>query len=226
MTVTCRNWESREAACEGLALACHAALSRAIHARGLASAALAGGTTPGPMFACLSRMALDWPKVMLLPSDERLVPEDHPRSNARLLRETLLQGPAEAARLVPLAPGGEAPGPEGPPGMAAMLPLDLLVLGMGEDMHTASLFPGADLLAEALSPEAPPVLALTAPGAPEARVTLTAPVLTSAQEIHFLMFGKGKRDALEIALQDGTVAEAPVRVVLRSGRSVTIHLAD
>ena len=228
MSVTLREWESREAAADGLARAVHDALSADIRETGAASAALAGGTTPGPMFRCLGAMALDWPKVTILPSDERCVPEAHPRSNARLLRETLLQGPAEAARLLPLAPGGEAPWPDGPPGMAGALPLDVVVLGMGEDMHTASLFPGADRLAEALAPDAPPVLAITAPGAPEPRVTLTAPVLTGAGAIHLLIFGKAKRDALARAMAPGPVEEAPVRLLLAASANlpVTVHYAD
>lgn len=219
-------YDSREMACAALAGAVHAGLAAAITARGAASVALAGGTTPGPMFEMLSGQELAWDKVSVAPSDERCVPEDNPRSNARLLRETLLKDRAAAARLVPLAPGGEAPGPEGPAGLSAMLPLDILVLGMGEDMHTASLFPGADNLAAALSPDAPPVLAISAPGAPEPRVTLTAPVLTGAAEIHLLFFGAAKRAAYETALQDGPVEEAPVRALLRSGATIRIHYAD
>lgn len=226
LTVTVREWESRQAAADGLARAIHDALSAAIRREGVASAALAGGTTPGPMFDCLGRMALDWPKVSVMPSDERCVPEDHPRSNARLLRETLLKGPAEAARLIPLAPGGEPPAPMGPPGLASALPLTVCMVGMGEDMHTASLFPGADRLAEALAPDAPPVVPIEAPGAAEPRVTLSAAALCSAAQIHVLIFGAAKRAALETALGDGPVEEAPIRALLRSGRSVTVHYAD
>ncbi|MGG7568501.1 6-phosphogluconolactonase [Rhodovulum sp. DZ06] len=226
LPIAFKHWESREAAAEGLAFAIHQALADAIRADGVASAALAGGTTPGPMFDCLGRMALAWPRVSILPSDERCVPEDHPRSNARLLRETLLKGPAEAARLIPLAPGGEAPPPEGPPGLAAALPLTVCMVGMGEDMHTASLFPGADRLAEALAPGAPPVVPIEAPGAAEPRVTLSVPALTSASHIHVLIFGPAKRAALDKAMQDGPTEEAPIRALLRSGRPVTVHYAD
>lgn len=225
MTVRIIDWPSREAAAEGLADAVQENLFTAFVAAETASLAVAGGTTPGPMFAALSTRAMEWDRVRVTVTDERLVPEDNARSNARLVRETLLQNAAAAASFVPLAPGGAAPGPDGPPGLAAMLPLDCVVLGMGEDMHTASLFPGALRLHDALAADAPPVMTITAPGAPEPRVTLTAPVLTGARAIHVLIFGAGKRAALDAAMQDGPVEDAPIRAILRAGAPVTIHYA-
>lgn len=226
MTVNIIHWPSREAAAEGLADAVQENLFTAFVAAESASLAVAGGTTPGPMFKALSMRAMEWDRVTVTVTDERLVPEDSARSNARLVRETLLQNAAEAATFVPLAPGGAAPGPDGPPGLAAMLPLDCVVLGMGEDMHTASLFPGALSLHDALADDAPPVMAIEAPGAPEPRVTLTAPALTGARAIHVLIFGAGKRAALDAALQDGPVEDAPIRAILRARAPVTIHFAD
>lgn len=226
MTVIFTHWPSREAAAEGLADAVQKTLFTALIGGQGASLAVAGGTTPGPMFRALSTRAMAWDQVTVTVTDERLVPEDNPRSNARLVRETLLQSAAEAATFIPLAPGGDAPGPDGPRGLAAMLPLDCVVLGMGDDMHTASLFPGADRLVDALAVDAPPAMSISAPGAPEPRVTLTAPALTGARAIHLLIFGAAKHAAYHAALADGPVAEAPIRAILRAPGPVTIHYAD
>ena len=175
-----------------------------------------GGTTPGPVFDALSGEDLDWGRVAVLLNDERWVGEDSPRSNTRLLRERLLVGRAAAATLVPMYM--PAPQPEDrldvlAKGIAPHLPITVLLLGMGGDMHTASLFPGADKLAQALAPDAPVLMALRADAAGEARITLTARVLQAAQHIHILITGADKRAALERALTLPPM-EAPVRVVL------------
>lgn len=191
---------------------------------GRAVLSVPGGTTPGPVFDILSGVALDWANVSVLLNDERWVPEDSPRSNTRLLRERLLRDRAAAARLVPLyapAPRPEDRLDELAAGVAAVLPITVLLLGMGADMHTASLFPGADRLAEALAPDAPVLMALRAEAAGEPRITLTAPALRSAMHCHILITGDEKRAALDRAAQLPE-AEAPVRIVLNTA---TIHWA-
>jgi 6-phosphogluconolactonase len=190
-----------------------------------ASLAVPGGTTPGPVFDTLSAVDLDWARVQVMLTDERQVPEDSPRSNTRLLRERLLVDRAAKASLVPLymdAPDPAAALAEVDAAVEAVLPLTVVLLGMGEDMHTASLFPGADGLAAALAPDAPAVMALRAPGAPEPRVTLTARVLNGAFSKHAVILGAAKRAALERAAELAP-GEAPIRAVWSD---LTVHWAE
>ena len=203
-------------------------LNDAIAARGKASLAVPGGTTPAAFLRALSKQAVPWEKVSVMLTDERFVPEDSSRSNTRLLKETLLQGKAAAATLVPMVAEGTAPEEvldSLKAGIAPCLPLDAVVLGMGEDMHTASLFPGADKLVEALSDNAPPLLPMRAEGAGEPRITLTAPVLRAAGAVHLLITGPAKLEALQKALQAGPEADTPVRVVLARD-DTEIHYAE
>ncbi len=192
---------------------------------GAASFCVPGGTTPGPVFDTLSGVDLDWAKVAVFLNDERWVDEDSPRSNTRLLKERLLRGRAAAAQLVPLYAPAPAPEPVLDSliaGIAPHLPISVLLLGMGEDMHTASLFPGADRLAEALSPDAPVLVPMRAEAAGEPRITLSAPVLQGAMNIHILITGPAKRAALEKA-QRLSPTEAPVRALLDNA---TVHWAE
>ena len=200
-------------------------LAETLNAQGRASLSVPGGTTPGPVFDILSGVGLDWANVAVFLNDERWVGEDSPRSNTRLLRQRLLIDKAAAARLVPLY--AEAAEPEAvlgalAEGIEAHLPISVLLLGMGTDMHTASLFPGADRLADALAANAPVLLPMRAEAAGEPRITLTAPVLAGAMHIHILITGAEKRAAIEAAA--GLPAlEAPVRVVLDNA---TVHWAE
>ena len=180
------------------------------------SLAVPGGTTPGPVFDVLAGVELDWARITVLPTDERWVAPDAARSNARLIGERLLVGRAAQAGFVSLRGEGATPEAALPAverALAPHLPLTLCLLGMGADGHIASLFPGADRLAEALAEDAPPVMALTAPAAPEPRISLTAPVLRAAMSVHLVITGADKRAAIERA-EDLSDAEAPVRVVL------------
>lgn len=218
-------YPDREALAIGVADAVAAALSEALHHEGRASLCVPGGTSPGPVFDLLSGVALDWAQVAVFLNDERWVDESNPRSNTRLLRERLLQGAAAAAQLIPLYAKAETPElalDALSAGIAAHLPITVLLLGMGADMHTASLFPGADRLADALSPQAPVLMALRADAAGEPRITLTAPVLAAALHIHILITGAEKRTAL-MAAADLSPLQAPVRVVLSNA---TVHWAE
>jgi len=204
-------------------------LIAALETQAYATLVVPGGTTPGPFLTALSKANLDWARVRIMLSDERFVTEDSSRSNTRLLRETLFQNNAKTAQLVPLTAPGNAPEDviDGlRAGIDAALPIDVLVLGMGADMHTASLFPGADQLDAALADDAPSLMAMRAPGAAEPRLTLTAPVLRGAKNIHILITGTEKKIALATAFTEGPDNEAPIRVILSAPCPVDIHYAD
>lgn len=182
--------------------------------------AVPGGTTPGPIFDDLCAADLDWSRVDVMLTDERWVPEDHERSNTRLIRERLLVDRAAAARYIPLYMPGDTPEErlaDLETNIVPRLPISVLLLGMGADMHTASLFPGADKLAEALDPDAPVLMPMRAPGAPEPRITLTARVLDGALSKHIVIFGEEKKAALEQARKSKPF-DAPVSAVLSETR--------
>ncbi|UTH45692.1 6-phosphogluconolactonase [Loktanella salsilacus] len=180
-----------------------------------ASFAVPGGTTPGPIFDNLCSANLDWARVHVMLTDERWVPETSERSNTRLLRQRLLTDRAAEAKYVPLY--ADAPTPEDKladlqEALTPELPLSLVLLGMGADMHTASIFPGADQLDLALN-GTDRLVAMRAPGAPEPRITLSAAVLKQAMSRHIVIIGAEKRAALERAATL-TREEAPVAAVL------------
>ncbi|MEQ8901898.1 MAG: 6-phosphogluconolactonase [Roseovarius sp.] len=183
-----------------------------------------GGTTPGPVFDALCETGLDWDRVDVLLSDERWRPEVHVRSNTRLIRERLLTGRAAAARYLPLYAKAQDPEEvlaELEANISPALPIDVCLLGMGEDMHTASLFPGADNLEAALERRAPILVPMRVDGEEEPRVTLSARVLNGAVAKHLVITGDKKRRAVERA-QHTRPVEAPVAAVLDD---MTVHWA-
>ena len=205
-------FETRAALALGLAADVAAALRKAVADKGTATLAVSGGTTPKLFFAELSKADVPWQKVMVTLVDERQVPETSTRSNARLVREHLLN--ATAAKFVPLFGNPHA----------ADLELDTVVLGMGEDGHTASFFPGGDGLATALDPATTErIVEMTAPGAGEPRLTFTLPVLLAASFVALHFEGTAKRAVLDRALQEGAVEAMPVRAILRSKSPVMLY---
>ena len=181
-----------------------------------ASLVVPGGSTPGAIFDVLCDANIDWTSIDLMLSDERWVPETSERSNTKLLRKRLLVKRAAAARFLPLYLPYSEPEEaliELKQSCLHALPISVLLLGMGTDMHTASLFPGADRLEEALDVDAPILLPMRAEGANEPRITLTAPVLNGAKKKHLVIFGWEKRNAFETA-KSSPVREAPVRAIM------------
>ena len=228
MTET-RVYPDRDSMAAGLAEQVAGELANAIKKRGLATLAVPGGDTPRALYRQLSQLELDWDCVSVILTDERFVPESSERSNARTIRQLLLKDKAAIADFYPYY--REVDNPEEILPMIAeeleeMLPIDVCILGMGADMHTASLFPNADNIEEALGLWAPNIMVMHVPGLPEPRLTLTAPVLERARKAHVMLFGEEKKNALREAQKVGLVEEAPVRVILGRARATTVHYAD
>lgn len=200
-------------------------LAEALRGNDRVTFSVPGGTTPGPIFDVLSEQALEWNRIFVVLNDERWVDEDSPRSNTALLKQKLLVSKASDANLIPLfksGMGAEDAMAELSEGLEGHLPISVLLLGMGADMHTASLFPGADNLHAALAADAPLLMPMRAEGAGEPRITLTAPVLNGAMSKHIVITGTEKREALERARLLPS-EQAPIRAVLQGA---TVHWAE
>jgi 6-phosphogluconolactonase len=175
-----------------------AALAQGLATRGAASLVVPGGRTPAAFLTELGAADLDWSRITVTLSDERWVAATAPESNEAMLRRTLLRGPAAAARFVPLYDGAATPA-AGVAGLTARLasapqPWDAVVLGMGDDGHFASLFPGEAALAQGLDPVGA-LLAVAARGPAEGppRLSLTLACLARAEQILILASGAVKR---------------------------------
>ena len=204
-------------------------LARAITARGTGFLAVSGGSTPALFFAELSQMPIDWSRVIVTLVDERLVPPSSPRSNAGLVMDKLLQGPAAAARFVPLyheaATVEEAAALADAALRALPWPLDAAILGMGTDGHTASFFPDAENLDALLDPKSDKIVsAVHAPSGIEPRLTLTLAPIVAAGFLALHIEGAEKRQVLERALGGERL---PIRVVFdHAARPVEIFWAE
>jgi len=195
-------------------------LQAGINERGSAALVVSGGRTPAGLFQRLSHQDLDWSKVVVTLADERWVPADHDDSNARSVETHLLQYNAAAARFIPHVNEAATPhaGQVALEQQLAVLPeqIDAVILGMGEDGHTASFFPNAPELAAAIDSNCGEAcMGVTPPVAPHLRMTLTLSRLLASRQIFLHLCGEGKTPVLEAAMGDGPTEEMPVRAVLR-----------
>lgn len=200
------------------------ALARAVQTQGTASLVVSGGRSPVAFFEALSRLPLEWDRVQVSLADERWVPPEDAASNEGLLRRHLLQNEAARARLIGLYQPAETLEEAARLAAEALIdlkqPIDVLVLGMGDDGHTASLFPGSPLLADALREDcADRCLPMQAPVAPTQRITMTYPLLSSARLRCLAIQGTGKLDTLRQALETDPM-QMPIRAFLQSSLEI------
>lgn len=201
-------------------------LTEIIRKRRKASLALAGGTTPGPLYDALSNAPLNWEKVSITLTDERWITPEDPASNEFLVRDLLMRRRAAGATFVPLktnhakASGGAATAEKR---IAPIMPFDICLLGMGPDGHIASLIPDAEGYAAAADPNGTRKLAgIHAPGAAGApeRMTLTIPGILSSRRIVLLFMGQDKLNVYEEAKAGG--GSSPIRELLAQ-KKVPVH---
>lgn len=221
------DYPDRETLMSGLATMVANQLQSVLDEKGWAVLAVPGGTTPAPFLERLSNKQIDWQHVTILLTDERIQPADPFRSNYRMIKHYLDQNYSSTAQIIPMA-GIEQPATQAIKdaleSYAVHLPIDILVLGMGGDMHTASLFPDAIQLAQALSDDAPPVMLIDSATQPEMRITLTAPALKQAGYVHVLITGSEKLAAIQHAQKEGTTEMiAPIKSVLSGPIMATVH---
>lgn len=195
-------------------------LTAAIARNGQASLAVSGGSTPVPLFARLSTIDIPWQDIAVTLVDERWVATSDTDSNEHLVRTHLLQNRAAAAVFT----GMKNPAKTASNGEAECTrdinkihrPFDVLILGLGNDGHTASLFPGAEKLPQATEMNSGKIcIGITPVTAPHERMTLTLPAILDSKKIFLHITGEAKKEVLEQALTEGAAEEMPIRFVLR-----------
>jgi len=195
-------------------------LAKAIKEKGKASIAVSGGSTPKGFFSVLSQSDIEWSKVTITLADERWVPMDSDASNTRLVHENLLQNKAEKAKFFHLKQGDELTDETlidlNMAASKTLLPLDVLILGMGEDGHTASLFPCSDEINAGLDEKNDAVLMKVQPKtAPNQRISFTFASLVTSKNIFLHSCGEGKKTVLTQALNGDDPFEMPIRAFLQ-----------
>ncbi|MEO5492754.1 MAG: 6-phosphogluconolactonase [Sphingomonas sp.] len=207
-------------------------IESAIDARGGAVIALAGGKTPLPIYATLSEAKLDWKRVTIIPGDERIVPLGDPLSNVTSLARTFLP---KGARVMPIVPTATADYKAAGRSADALMqdlhwPLDLCLLGVGGDGHTASIFPGPDFDEALNGPKERRALGVMPDPlpseAPVARVTLSRAAIVSSASVIIAVTGTAKRKVIEDAIAQGAGSAYPIgRVLADTELPVDIHWA-
>jgi 6-phosphogluconolactonase len=217
-----RRFETRAELNQALAGEIVARLSEAVNARGGASFVASGGTTPGPLYDLLCKTAAPWERVTVTLADERWVGLDNPMSNARLVRTRLIRDRASRAKFIGLKTAHAEPELAEPDVDAALRaiarPFDMVLLGLGENGHTASLFPHGLGLAAALNLAEPALSRAIRPVAPDdpvpPRMSLSLRAILDSRRIALLFTGEAKWTVYRQALEAGDALAMPVRAVL------------
>jgi 6-phosphogluconolactonase len=225
-------YESRAALAVAVAARIADDLTAAIAARGAASLVVPGGTTPVAVFGMLAMTALAWDKVTVIPCDERWVAHDHADSNAGLIQRHLLQGHAKTAKLLSLYRFTPNPADAQAVVAAALKsiprPFSSVFLGMGEDGHFASLFPGRDETPAALDLNTDAdIMVLREPAKGHPRIGLTLKALIDTPHVLLAVTGAEKRVVLERAIANINDNDLPIAALLRQTRTpVDILLSE
>lgn len=198
-------------------------LQQAINNKGHASIAVSGGKTPIPLFKLLSQQDLDWHNVFITLVDDRWVDDTDDASNEKLVLTYLLQNKAKLANFVGLKNSCDNPfdGAEITDKILNKIPMpfDVLILGMGEDGHTASLFPGAaNLMAGLDMKSGRKVVGMTPLTAQLDRITLTLPTILDSQNIYLHLVGESKMQVLEQAEKGDDINQMPIRAILQQNK--------
>jgi 6-phosphogluconolactonase len=206
-------------------------LERSIERCGSASLVVSGGRTPLGFFHELSQRSLDWSKVLVTLADERWVDNSHSDSNEKLVRGNLLINKAAEAEFVPLKNGATSAQlgqTQIDTRLAALGEFTVVILGMGNDGHTASLFPGAEALSQGLDmASGRSCLAVMPLEAPHERISLTLPRLLQTEHLVIHICGAEKQKVLEDALGGDDIAELPIRAVIQQNQCpVTVFWAS
>jgi len=215
------DFSSREQLDEALAENVSQILQSAIALKGKASIAVSGGSTPKGFFKVLSNKAIDWEKVTITLADERWVDINSTDSNTRLVHENLLQNKASAAKFFHLKQGenlcDETLADLNLAANSALLPLDVLILGMGEDGHTASLFPCSEQIEKGLDKANKNVLMKVEPKtAPHQRITFSFAALKQSKNTFLHVCGVSKKQVLDKALSANDIFDMPIRAFLQN----------
>jgi len=201
---------------QALAARVVSSLQQGIAQRGTAHLVVSGGSTPVNLFSILADVDIDWSRVVVLLADERWVPVDHEDSNERLVRETLLTAKAHQAQFVSLlpTPEDEIANIAGLSTLLGALPrFDMVLLGMGEDAHTASLFPCAAALREGLTTTQGALI--TQPSnAPHQRVSMSKQRLLCTEQGVIHIVGENKNAVLELAMKSDDEMRYPISAFL------------
>jgi 6-phosphogluconolactonase len=220
LTVTHHAFSSGESLARNLANDVAAALTRQLAAHGAAGLVVSGGRTPAAFLGELATRDLDWSKVCVTLTDERCVPADDPASNLRFVREAFAHAPASAATLIDIdATATDAAARWNAALARIQRPFAAVILGMGDDGHFASLFPGMPGLAAALDPaNTTNVVVGVAPTQPRSRLSLTLPTLLDTDLLVLHITGDAKLETLRRASCPGSALEMPVRALLEQRR--------